>query len=180
MKGAYMAMKEHKLRRYEEWRSQRSYYFQKRYKFGWMESWFIIKTKVLPMKVEQSEEFKRKESIGDGLLSFLVREMIMTDWSMRNTQRIKAEKICSNDYLIYCAVKAGIKPSSSDSSVYPNKRYADKMEVVLYETYQSGGMDAAREWIRLFLVSQYSNYENRATEEASINFLHSKRLGYHD
>lgn len=96
------------------------------------------------MKNIQYEEYKRQEYLGDGLLQFLLRELLITDWENRNEARAVEFDLKSNKTLNKVGIEMGVTPNELDGS---HKRYASALEVKVYKKYQIGGIDYAKEYV---------------------------------
>ncbi len=105
----------------------------------------LNKTYGLPtLKGDQRQEF-----IGDALLTFLLRDILCTDWTQLHFQRGKILKYCNNRNLSIIARHMGIEPFGKNN---PLKDHADAMEAKLYQIYKSNGLDAARQFVEEHII----------------------------
>jgi dsRNA-specific ribonuclease len=100
-------------------------------------------------------EYKRKELIGDALLLFIAREMLLTDYNDRIKQGKTIQRVTCNKLLEKVAKKIGLKPFHPDKKMEMKKPYADAVEVKIYDIYLEGGIEAAKAW---FTENIFKNY----------------------
>lgn len=111
------------------------------------------------MKDPEFEEYKRLEYLGDGLLRFISRVCLCTDWARRDKQRSIEFDLASNQTLAIIAIELKLQPFPGDPSgnygSKSKKPFANALEVELYRQYQSGGMDQAEKYFRTKILLTY-------------------------
>ena len=100
-------------------------------------------------------EFKRKEYIGDAVLSLIIRELMYEP--SPNKERRAANlnlcaNMCSNSHLSRVAEALEMVPVEPS---WNGKRMANLVEVKICEVYEQDGLEAARRWVIEHLVSMY-------------------------
>jgi len=105
--------------------------------------------------MKKYEEEKRKEYIGDGLLTFLLRDILFAPGCDRAAQREIEFHISSNKYLNVVGEKMQLQTVSHphDNNV-STKAYANAVEALVYSVYTEKGLPAAKEFIEQ-LVTDY-------------------------
>jgi len=108
---------------------------------------------------EEEYESRRKEYVGDALLSFVAREVLCTDWKHRKKQREVECALMSNQSLERIGKKIGLKPIEDSGHNKQHKKYACAVEIKLYEVYLDCGIEGAKDWFKQNILSNYNKLQ---------------------
>lgn len=116
-------------------------------------------------ELEKSEihEMKRKEWIGDALLSLLSRER-MVDWDSSSRQHVW--RLSGNNLMGKIAKKIGLAPvdyitEHLPGATHPAKHYANALEIKLCDVYEREGLPAAKTWFEENIFNVYQGMSEK-------------------
>ncbi len=107
-----------------------------------------------------SEEFKRQEFIGDAVYALVASEAICKKAATRNTDRALFYEVQSNKFMAEIAKKIKLELWAQNESAYTTKRWANALEVYVYELYMENGLEAVKEWFNNTIIPEIKQLKN--------------------
>lgn len=99
------------------------------------------------------EDFKNKEFIGDKLLNVIISERLLKEGVSRNDLNVVLQKITSTKNMVYKGKKNSIKPNPKDISFdYKDKKIANQIEFLVYEKWKNEGYKSACNFVYELLL----------------------------